>query len=337
MNRKTRGYFMRKTFISIAMTIIMSLFILPTTSAFASEVSESPSAADIVAEISKYETPYFGVSERDYDLDKNGEINYDDLDILKEKIINSELKGATVATLVKLESWLLGKYDLPLEIIEFSDTWLDVNNYNNDILKNLMSHDFRFVRIEEVGGIYFSNDKYAPVVSLTFLGIDEYITESVLIYSFCYNKADFDEFLTENEGFALGIKDGAYSIAPLNSIKNNEAEDIIMEEDITPGEKEMASAYILYDLTGPFSYSTEETRALISELNAYLTAEKYDFSITYKTADTVQILAKTETGMATIEILVEERTPIMDTSIFENKDFYLYYSNCEGFGLVSNA
>jgi large subunit ribosomal protein L1 len=42
-------------------------------------------------------------------------------------------------------------------------------------------------------------------------------------------------------------------------------------------------------------------------------------------------------GMATIEILVEERTPIMDTSIFENKDFYLYYSNCEGFGLVSNA
>jgi hypothetical protein len=337
---------LKRIFTSIMSTLlVLSMFCIPT--AYASEPETTqPSPAEIINEISKFETPYFGIEAMDFDLNGDESVDVFDLVLLKRKVINGD-EGVTVATLVKLQSWLLGKPNSTLQITTQPTPWYDKpSNFATNIFKNLTSNDFKFVRASE-GVVISSDGKYHPAVTLYFLGCDEYTISSVFIYNFCYSVNDLDEVIGETDGFVIGLKNNAYTLATKTEIPTTKPEENpseTTEPDTTnqpeePEEPELSPAYVKYDLRmNPYDWSTQRVRDTVWDLSTLLKAEPYTFKVNPYTSDsknttvnTVQLFG--ETGLATIEIIVEEREPVMDTPIFANDDFYLYYSNKEGFGI----
>lgn len=330
---------MVKRFFTLFLSAILtlSMFCIPT--AFASEtVTTQPSPAEIIDEISKFETPYFGIEATDFDLNNDERVDVFDLVLLKRKVINGDA-GVTVATVVKLQSWLLCKPNASLKITTQPTPWYDKpSNFATNIFKNLTSNDFRFVRANE-GVVITSDGEYHPAVTLYFLGVDEYTIDSVFVYNFCYSVDELDEVIGEDKGFVIGLKDNKYTLTTKNALSpiKEDAETSEPTESDTPNqpeepeEKEMTSAYVKYDLRTNPNMTTQEVRNEIWTLSNLLKAEPYTFKVTPTDANVVQLLG--ETGLATIEIIVEEREPAMDTPIFANDDFYLYYSNKEGFGI----
>lgn len=346
---------MKKRVFSFVMTVILTLSMLciPTTSAFADKTTQ-PSTEAIVNELSKFETPYIGIEAEDFDLDGDGRIDVFDLVFLKRKLINGE-PGITVATVVKLQAWLLGKPDTWLEVRTLRTPWYDKpSNHATSIFQNLCSNDFRFVRASDA--VLITEDgTYHPAVLLYFLGCDEYTLDSAYIYNFCYSADEMDEIICKNDGFVIGIKDNQYTLATTNPIspidenddpsKQTEAETTSPTETTEPQETtevkepEQTSAYVKYDLRhNPDTWTTEKVRNTVWDLSTLLKAESYTFTAKPYTSEwspsnvtPIQLFG--ETGLSTVEIIVEEREPVKDTPIYWNDDFYLYYSNQEGFGI----
>ena len=338
---------MKKTFVTYVITALITISTLCIPVSYAAEPTSTPTATEIVSEVVKYETPYYGYSPKDFDLNNDGSIDVFDMVILKQRLIAGDPE-LTVATAVKLQSYLLGKPYGTLEITTAPTTWFNPSDYRNDCLKNLTSHDFRFVHAEE-SVILCSNGETKPAVALYFLGIDEYIIESVFITNFCNTTDEFDEFVTATEGpgFYIGIKDGKYAMAvkPATTIDTTPAESSTGNtfkgsnvisikhepeyEEITE-ERKLGPALAQYDLTVP-NLSTKEVRQIVNELSNYLKAEPFTF--TTKAIDSDKIQLSCNTALADMEIIVRELEPLKDTPIFETDEFYLFYDNSQGFGI----
>jgi len=168
--------------------------------------------ADIISALEDAKTPYFGNYAIDFDVTGDGEVDIFDLGILKQKFKAGEL-GITEATLSKLEDWLLNKPDATLEI-EYSKSLIlsTPNEKVNRIIENLTSHDFRFTTVERFH-IKDSDGNYKPAVYLYFLGIDEYVCESLRITNFCKTTAELDECIANSDqGICIGIKNNVYTL-----------------------------------------------------------------------------------------------------------------------------
>lgn len=329
--------------------IVLSMFCIPAAYAAEPETNQ-PSPEAIITEISKFETPYFGIEAKDFDLNNDERIDVFDLVLLKRKVINGDA-GVTVATVVKLQAWLLCKPNATLQITTQPTPWYDKpSNFATSIFENLTSNDFRFVRASE-GVVITSDGEYHPAVTLYFLGCDEYTISSVFIYNFCYSETELDKVIGETDGFVIGLKNNAYTLCTKNEIPTTKPEENpseTTEPDTTnqpeePEDPKLSPAYVKYDLRmNPYDWNTQKVRDTVWDLSTLLKAEPFTFKVNPYTSDpknttknTVQLFG--ETGLATIEIIVEEREPVMDTPIFSNEDFYLYYSNKEGFGICFNS
>ena len=197
---------MKKAMAFILSGLMMTLN-FPISTAYAMDDKTPPTTSEIVDELQKYEAPYYG---ENFDFDNDGTVNVFDMIALRKKLIAGE-SGITISTAVKLEHWLLGK-EPSLGITDYPTTWFDPSEYQNDRIKNLMSNDFRFVKADE-GSIHHSNGDVSSAVALYFLGIDEYVMESIFVYNFCNSKNEFDEFIEQGNGFSIGIKNGKYALA----------------------------------------------------------------------------------------------------------------------------
>ena len=320
---------MKKAF-SIILSAILMVISLTIGTAFAADDKNKnvPSAKEIVSELEKYETPYYG---ENFDFNNDGTVNVFDIIALRKKLISGE-NGITIATAVKLNRWLLGK-DTTLGISEFADSL--VYPHETDTVKNLLSNDFRFVDIYE-GHVHLDGDT-TPAVILCFLGKDEYILEHIFVYNFCNSSDEFDEFVAEGTGYSIGVKNQQYALAlSANTSEGNEKSTTleISTEDKTEksvSEKEIDLSLIEYDLTKP-NLSTAEVIQTLDEVSNSLNAAPYSFTINKIGSDKIELSGKSETSE--INIIVHEFEPVKETSILESDDFHLFYDNTQGFGLL---
>ena len=325
---------MKKNIIAFVLSALMIMSSFISTVAFAAEETKAPTTPDvtqIVNEIVKYESPYYGYSARDFDFTNDGSIDVFDLVMLRKKLIAGDPE-VTVATAVKLESYLLGKSWATLEITEYPTTYFSITSeHNNDILKNLTSHDFRFVHAEEtiMADSKDPDNNYSRGIVLYFLGIDEYAKESIFIDCFCSSVDEFDEFVTATEGpgFYIGTKDGKYALAVKNDttitatpFKGSNVISVRHDPKYEEVEKRyIGSAYVMYDLTNADSEKAARAVEYLNSAPYVITTKELDNNI-------IQISAKTE--LAEMDILVKEQsnTAYADSIIYENDDFVLFTS-----------
>lgn len=320
---------MKKAFAFILSGILMVMSLtIGTASAADSKNKNVPTTKEIVSALEKYKTPYY---EDNYDFNNDGTIDVFDMVALRRKLISGE-DGITIATAVKLEHWLLGKNNT-LGISEFADSW--VYPHETDIVKNLLSNDFRFVDIYE-GSVNLDGDT-VPAVILCFLGRDEYVLEHIFIHNFCYSSDEFDEFVVEGTGYSIGVKNRQYALA-LNSNTSKENEDFTTpetsEENMTEKavtEEKIDSSFIQYDLTKP-NLSTAEVIQTLNEVSNSLNVAPYSFTLNKISSDKIELSGKSK--ISEINIIVHEFEPVRETPILETDNFYLFYDNTKGFGLL---
>lgn len=204
--------------------------------------------------LEKFETPYYGSTWKDFDLDADERIDVFDLNLLKRKGLNGE-NGVTVATIRKLQDWLLAKPDAHLEIktIENPKHFKEVNSSDTQYIQNLFSNDFRYVYATntEVDG-YFA-------ITLWFLGIDETIIEGATFTAFTDTLEYADAVISEAEGFYIIELGGNYVLTFKENILNDEPE----ETTSTPEETETTTATeattTVAETTEPTTESTTST------------------------------------------------------------------------------
>lgn len=326
---------MRKKFMTLTITVIFTLLTLCTgfTVSAAEVVSNSSEISTISAianELKKYEKPFCGYSGMDFDLNHDGTVDTFDMVLLKREIISGK-PGVSVATAVRLQSWLLGKPYSTLSVYHNPTTFLGAPSaHSNDCLKNLTSNDFDFLKAEKtvMAGWENPDEDYTYGITLYFLSYDEYATDSIFIDTFCNDPSEFEEFVTEDEGFYIGIKKDKYALAVKGEISQKEFE---REEE---PEYDLGPAYMMYDLR---NVAEDDVDQIISNLSHHLTSDGYtSITVSYYLDDCVKIHAFNE--RAEMDIIVEKGfrqglTPY--TTIFVNEDdldqFELFYSKKYGF------
>lgn len=308
-----------KNIVAIVMTaclILVAVFATGNTVFANSDESFDPS--DITSTLETAKTPYFGAYATDFDVTGDDVVDVFDLGILKKKLAAGE-PGITVATVKKLESWILNRPDSKLEIEYLPTIQLSTPSEKaTRTIQNLTSNDFRFIEVEDFQ-FKDSNGEFKPAAYLYFLGVDEYVCESIRITNFCTNITELSECIVNTHtGIIIGIKDNEYTLV----LSSNTAPTEVEETDIGP-------AYVVYDLT-TFNPSNHEDIELANYLQEELTCTQYTFDIT-KNDEYVTLLCKSKKN--TMEIHVPEYKSKFESKIYQDDEFYLFFSTENGFGI----
>ena len=204
------GLNMLKKIFAAMLTVLTCAFTMVISTAFAAD--DNYELDEFIYELNKFDEPYYGYSPRDFDFNRDDVVDVFDLIYLKNEVISGENPEVTVATVVKLQSWLLGKPGAALSIESMQPEWMSVSEHSNKCQENLMSHDFRFVYAYKAN-VEYNGDNYCGIY-LEFLSNGENIIETVFYPYFC-RMDDLDQVIAtrDGDGFVIGIKDGEYAIA----------------------------------------------------------------------------------------------------------------------------
>lgn len=201
---------MLKKIFAAMLTVLTCTFTMVISTAFAAD--DNYELDEFIHELNQFEEPYYGYVPNDFDFNNDKTIDVFDLIYLKNEVISGENPEVTVATVVKLQSWLLGKPGAALSIESPQPEWMSVSEHSNKCQENLMSHDFRFVYAYKAN-VEYNGDNYCGIY-LEFLSNGENIIETVFYPYFC-RIDDLDQVIAtrDGDGFVIGIKDGEYAIA----------------------------------------------------------------------------------------------------------------------------
>ena len=203
---------LKKIFAAMLLTAITSVSVMNATVVNAAD--DNYELDEFIHELNQFEEPYYGYVPNDFDFNEDKTIDVFDLIYLKKEVISGENPEVSMATVVKLQSWLLGKPWASLSIETMPTNWFHgTSEYFSKVQKNIMSHDFRFVRASK--DYYPSDDGDIYGVALSFISDGELTIETQFYSTVCWSVDELDEVVAtrDGDGFVIGIKDGEYAIA----------------------------------------------------------------------------------------------------------------------------
>lgn len=216
-----------KNFTAFLVAMVMTICTLFSSASAlnADAVSIVTTKQTMVDYLQQFENPYYGSTAGEFDLNNDDRIDVFDLTILKRKFVDGE-DGVTVRTVEKLQDWLLAKPYAELTITSCTETKFfdDINDYDTQIIQNLMSNDFRYVHADskDVDGFF--------CVTLWFLNYDENLIEGATFKSFTDTLDYADEVIAEADGFYITIQDGKYVLSFKEQILSADDEEIAPTE-----------------------------------------------------------------------------------------------------------
>lgn len=278
--------------------VAMFLIIATLCSSAITTYAESITTNTIEKYLRQFETPYYGMNSKDFDINNDNVIDVFDLCLLKKKFLNNEA-GVTARTVEKLQDWLLAKPESQLTVTVAEPLYLDqVNKADTEIIQNLLSNDFSFVDAK-------IND---PTITLSFLGTDELILESLTFTSFT-DSQDYD-VIAENSGFAIAIKNGKYIL--------------VFKERIISSNENIGPAYAFFDL------STAD-KSIIPNLNESIENSDCE-SIAVDNSNNIAIVTfTTPNAKKIISVPISKGENTSGMVIYYNSEIIIFYNPDKGF------
>jgi hypothetical protein len=297
-------------FVAIAITILTS-----STTANAAVAIENKTGVIEQVCAAVDEKQVFGYEEDEFDLNANSKFDLFDLIMLKQKALNSET-GVTEATVIKLTRYLIGS-DEQLGITILDPRTIDNPSDCSELgIQNLLSHDFSLISCKP-----YLLDGIKPSIKINFLGIDEYVIESIVINNIAPSITDLETIVATNTAFAIGITDDKYYLAPVYP-SESVTEVVISDEQITEQ---------VFNFCYPENTNIE---SLIGSLKQQLEEQEYEFTIATDDFYNALVTGKAENAPC-IKIVANSIYPFEDKeTIIKNDVFELFYYPELGYGIT---